>query len=194
MSDNKHINVVVGKDCRIDPDSDLENVLCGDNVVINSGAQLKNVVVGNNSKVSRHVTLYALSPEAPVLVGKNVWFGPGVFGEATGGTLKFGDHTGIGHFSTFLTSSGPGEKSMILNELYPTELGPIIVGDYCWLGAHSLFLPGVDLAEGVTIGSNSVVRNIIYKPWSLYAGSPAVYKRTFDMNKVNELKKKYGLD
>jgi acetyltransferase-like isoleucine patch superfamily enzyme len=193
MSLSKQINVKLGKNCRIDPECELENVICGDNVVINSYCQLKNVVIGNNCKLSRHVTLYALSMDNPVELGNDVYFGPGVFGEATGGKLSFGDNSAVGHFTTFLTSSGPGEQRVVLEAFYPTELGNIHVGKYCWVGAHSLILPNVTLAEGIAIAANSVVRDVEFKPWSLYAGSPAKWKRSFDMDRINEIKKKHNL-
>jgi len=173
----KNENVVTGKNCRIAPDTDLVNITCGDNVVINSGTSMRNVVIGNDSIIKRNIVLYSPYDDKPVIIGKNVLVGHGVFGEATGGRIIIGDDAGIAHFVVFVTSTGPGEERVLLDEIFPGEVGDIIIGKSCWVGMRSMFLPGIDLPEGTVIAANSVVRKQEYKSWCLYAGSPAVFKK-----------------
>ncbi len=170
-------NVLTGANCKISAETNLCNVKCGENVIINEGVSLKNVVIGDNTKISRNINLYSSDENNPVLIGKDVWLSHGVFGEATGGRIEIGDYSVIAHFTLLLTSSGPGKKSYLLDKIYPEELGDILIGSHCWIGAQSLILPNVVFPEGVVIASSSVVSKTDFKPWSLYAGTPAVFKK-----------------
>lgn len=191
MASPTHNNVKAGEGCRIAEDADLHNVICGNNVVIDSGVQLRNVIIGDNTKISRRVTLYTPDEANPITIGREVWLSQGVFGEATGGKISIGDFSVIAYYTTLLTSSGPGKKSVLLDELFPAECGDIVVNDHCWLGAHNLVLPHVYFAEGNVLASNSLARQQDYKPWSLYAGNPAVLKKSFDLEYIRSLKEKH---
>lgn len=171
-------NVVVGKNCRISPETDLVNITCGDNVVINSGTSMKNVVIGNDTIIKRNIILYSPYDDKPVVIGNHVLIGHGVFGEASGGRIIIEDYVGVAHFTIFVTSTGPGEDRFELDGIYPEEYGDIILRKNSWVGMRSSFLPGIELSEGTVIAAHSVVRPQEYKPWSLYAGSPAVFKKT----------------
>jgi acetyltransferase-like isoleucine patch superfamily enzyme len=46
------------------------------------------------------------------------------------------------------------------------------IGDYAWLGARALILPGVELGEGAVVGAGSVVTKAV-APYAIVAGSPA---------------------
>lgn len=50
--------------------------------------------------------------------------------------------------------------------------GPVAVGDYAWLGARALVLPGVEMGEGAIAGAGSVVTRDV-APYSIVAGVPA---------------------
>ena len=169
----KRIDVTTGRDCQISPFSSLENVVLGDRVMIGDGVQLKNVVVGSGTKLGRNVTLYSSVPDRPVRIGRTCWLSFGVFGEATGGEIALDDYVVIAHATTILTSSGPGNQSPIMSALYPTELGPVLVGAHSWVGAQCVLLPGAALGEGVVVGSNALVPRGSYEAWSLYGGTPA---------------------
>ena len=190
----KQTNVAAGQDCEISPFCSLENVVLGDRVRIAAEVQLKNVVVGSNCKISRRVTFYSPDPQRPVRIGHHCCFMFGVFGEATGGEMRIGNHTGIAHNTVLLTSSGPGPNCPILESLQPAELGSIIIGNHCWIGAQSLLLPNVELGEGCTIGGNSLVGHGRYKPWSVYFGSPVRLLQIHDAAAVAAAKAKCGLN
>ncbi|NKY64418.1 acyltransferase [Gordonia rubripertincta] len=53
---------------------------------------------------------------------------------------------------------------------------PIVVGDYCWIGAGAIILPGVVVGEGCIISAGAVVIRDC-EPNGLYAGVPAIRKR-----------------
>jgi len=183
LNSNKRDNVTAGANCQISPQASLRNVVLGDNVRVADGVQLWNVVVGGDSKISRNVTLYSNVAERPVLVGKWCWISFGVFGEGTGGEIKIEDHVTIAHLSTILSGSGPGVNSPILSQLYPDQLGPVVIGAHSWVGAHCLILPEVVLEEGVVIAANSVVKTRC-ESWSVYGGSPAKLLKKMPANMV----------
>jgi acetyltransferase-like isoleucine patch superfamily enzyme len=50
--------------------------------------------------------------------------------------------------------------------------GPVAIGDYAWLGARSMVLPGVVLGEGAIVGAGAVVTKS-QPPYAIVAGIPA---------------------
>ncbi len=54
----------------------------------------------------------------------------------------------------------------------PDIAASVTVGDYVWIGARSVIVPGVTIGEGAVIGANSVVTHDI-PPYTIAAGSPA---------------------
>ena len=54
---------------------------------------------------------------------------------------------------------------------------PVIIGKGCWLGAKSIILKGVNLAEGCIVGAGSVVTKS-FPEYSVIAGNPAKLIRT----------------
>lgn len=193
MSGIQQKDVKTGSNCVIDPGAELDNVVCGDGVIIGRGTRLRNVVIGSHTRIGRFVTLYSPDDTSPVRIGRHVLIQFGTFGEATGGQIVFGDYSVIAHQNTFLTSSGPGEQSPVLNELFPLTTGDVVIGSHCWSGAGCLYLPGSVLPEGLVIGAKSMVKAGEYIPWSVYAGTPAVWKKSMDREKITELMRKHQL-
>ena len=50
---------------------------------------------------------------------------------------------------------------------------PIIIGDFCWLGANSVLLPGVQLGNHVVIAAGAVVTKTFDEHNIVLAGVPA---------------------
>jgi len=192
----RHDNVHFGAECKISAFSSLENVTLGSHVTIADEVQLKNVVIGDNVKISRRVTFYSDNGGRPLRVGNSCWIGYGVFGEATGGVLDIGDFVAVSHSTTILTSSGPGGPgafSPIMREFYPVTLGPIRIRPHCWIGAHSVLMPGADLDEGVVIGANSMVPSGKYPAWSVFMGSPIRPVKKLDSAEVERIKARLNI-
>jgi acetyltransferase-like isoleucine patch superfamily enzyme len=79
----------------------------------------------------------------------------------------------IGRYSTFA-----GCRSIILThsiDLALCEQGaaPVSVGDYCFVGAACVLLPGAELPPYSVLGANSLLNKQFIDPYRLYAGSPA---------------------
>jgi acetyltransferase-like isoleucine patch superfamily enzyme len=50
--------------------------------------------------------------------------------------------------------------------------GPVTIGDYAWLGARAMVLPGVEMGEGAVAGAGSVVTKSV-AAYTVVAGVPA---------------------
>lgn len=49
---------------------------------------------------------------------------------------------------------------------------PIIIGDYSWIAAKSVILPGVTIGEGAVVAASAVVTKHV-EPWTVVGGNPA---------------------
>lgn len=87
--------------------------------------------------------------------------------------ISIGDNTLIGPNVTLTTASH--ETSPELRCSGVTQ-APISIGHKVWLGAGVVVLPGVTIGNNSVIAANSVVRSDVPAN-TLYAGTPAVFKR-----------------
>lgn len=102
-------------------------------------------------------------------IGKNVWIGSFTIIDATGG-LEIGDGCDIScgvhiySHSTQARCTSERKKS--------TEYAPVVIGDYVFVGANAVILPGVHIGHHSTIGSGAVVTKDV-SPHSVAVGVPA---------------------
>ena len=61
---------------------------------------------------------------------------------------------------------------MVPDEFKNVAIAPVTIGRHAIIGSGSIILPGVTLAEGVAIGSLSLVRTSC-EPFTIHAGVPA---------------------
>ena len=79
----------------------------------------------------------------------------------------------IGRFATFA-----GVRSTILSHSIDLNSNvqsatPVLVGEYCFVGATAVLLPGAVLPDFSVLGANSLLNKHYTEPYILYAGSPA---------------------
>ena len=79
----------------------------------------------------------------------------------------------IGRFSTFA-----GLRSTILSHSIDLDscrqtAEPVSVGEYCFVGALTVLLPGAALPDYSVLGANSLLNKHYNEPYYLYAGCPA---------------------
>ena len=80
----------------------------------------------------------------------------------------------IGDYTMF----APGVKIISANHSktdfsqHDKSMGPVIIGDYCWIGANAIILPGVTLGKHVIVAAGSVVTKS-YGDNVVLAGNPA---------------------
>jgi galactoside O-acetyltransferase len=101
----------------------------------------------------------------------------GLFVSITGGgTVTIGDFVSMSPGVRILSGTDDPTGPGLLNPTVPDELRSVErsfaeIGSHAYLGANSVVLPGVRLAEGAAVGANSLVREDL-EPWTLYVGSP----------------------
>lgn len=152
-------------------------------------AELKGMKFGKNSFIGPgydflFVQLKGITTGDHVMIGKNAWLQ--TLGSAT---ISIGDGTNIGRnavisainkiqigahcllsynvsiFDHDHNTGAPMESSL-------SESKTTIIGDNCFIGAHSFILKGVTLGNHCVVGANSVVTKS-FPDHSFIAGSPA---------------------
>ena len=64
-------------------------------------------------------------------------------------------------------------------EYFPTRIAKVRIGDHVFIGINCVILPGMNVAEGTVVVSESVIMTNT-KPYTVYIGNPA--------KKIKELK------
>lgn len=102
------------------------------------------------------------------------------------------DLISIGKYVTFA-----GFRSQVLTHginFYQSrqEASPVNVGDYCLIGSGSILLKGCTLGSCVVVGAGAVVPTGIYESYKVYAGSPAIEKKSIELD-AKYFKRKSGV-
>ena len=111
-----------------------------------------------------------------VKIGANSW----VDGEAK---LYSVDEIRIGH--DVVVSEGAficTASHDLASGTFALTKAPIEIGDYAWICAHAIILPGVKVGEGAVVASGAVVTKDV-EPWTVVGGVPAkeIKKRNIEV-------------
>lgn len=85
------------------------------------------------------------------------------------GPVRFGKRSVLSQYS--YVCNGTHDLSTLK---LPLMVGRVNIGDYVFIGAKALILPGVNIGEGAVVGAGSVVTKDI-KTWTIVGGNPARY-------------------
>ena len=115
-----------------------------------------------------------------VTIGKNVRINSNIL-TAESYLIELGDNITISDHVSFITHDNSIAKTSagILNgggDLY----GKIKIGNDCFIGAHSILMYGVSLADNVIVASGSVVTKSIKESGVIIGGNPARIIGTVD--------------
>ena len=171
----------------------------GKNVVIDC----ENVKIGKFCKIGDNVTITCRSFEADswlfmwhrVEIGRGGCNGPnsnvkigsgvGIFENAVinpSEPVEIGDNCGIGADVMIWTHGA----WLDITQGFPSDFGPVKIGDNVWLPARSIVLPNVTVGDNVVIGTNSLVNKDL-PSGCLAAGSPCkVLKENVYPKKLSE--------
>jgi acetyltransferase-like isoleucine patch superfamily enzyme len=83
------------------------------------------------------------------------------------GTIEIKNNVSMGPEAYVLSMSHD-----VNSPTFAPVIKPVVIGDYVWLGARVLIMPGVVAGDGCVIGAASVVTKSI-EPYTIVAGSPA---------------------
>ncbi len=160
-------NVIIGKTVRI---RKPEECIIGDGTIIDDFTYISCAAeIGKHCHIASNVSI-------------------------SGGSKKFtmdNFSTISSHCSIHCASSDYSSVSLDLPSVpekyrYGGEANDVFVGGYVTVGSHSVILPGVTLPDGFACGAFSLIKNIYYEDWSLYAGIPA--KKVKERDKTNYYK------
>lgn len=147
----------------------------GSNVKISDKASIynaENIEIGDNSRIddfciiSGRVVIGAYCHITPMcLVAGGV---PGIY-LSDFCTLAYG----VKVFSQSDDYSGHTLTNSLIPKRFKNEIfRPVSLGKHVIVGAGSIIFPGVDVAEGCSVGAMTLV-NKSTQPWGVYVGNPA---------------------
>jgi len=125
------------------------------------------LVEGENCRIDPFVTI-----TGKVRIGNNVHIGVGacIFG---GEGVTIGNDCSISPGAKIFTATFDADTGYMANPQLAEKSyssGPVVIGNRCIVGANSVVLPGVTLADDVLIGAQSLVKCGLES--GMYAGSP----------------------
>jgi len=154
----------------------FSNINLGNDVEIDTSSSFNNVIIGDNVKIAGRCSVYG-GPENQLEIGENTYIGPNSIINGFAAKVKIGENVSIAQNVNIMADSGPNASPSMQN-VFPIEKGPVIVGDNCWVGASVIIMPNVTLGVYCIIAANSFV-NRSFPEFSIIGGSPARLIRTF---------------
>ncbi|WP_323586991.1 acyltransferase [Aliarcobacter butzleri] len=162
---------------------------CGKNVIIGKTVRIRypelveignNVIIDDFTYISTQLKLSSnvhISSGCKIIGGRDSYVEFGEFSTlAPNVTLSAGSDDYIGGIAT---------PMIPLEYKGNVEIGKIIFGKHCIVGANSVVLPNVIFNHGASLGALSLAKNNL-EAWSLYAGIPS--KKIKNRNKEQILK------
>ncbi|MGR5503037.1 acyltransferase [Vibrio sp. DNB22_10_4] len=112
-------------------------------------------------------------------IGRNVHITPQCLVAGGEKGIEIGDFVALAYQCKVFSQSDDYTGESMTNSTVPKKykneiIERIVIGKHSIIGAGSSILPGVSLAEGTSIGANSLV-NKSTKPWSIYIGVPVKF-------------------
>ena len=164
----------------------------GRNVKISDKASIYNceqIEIGDNSRIDDFCVV-----SGKVKIGRNVHITPMCLVAGGEKGIIFEDFTTIAYGVQVFTQSDDYSGQTMTNSTIPKKykneyMKEIILEKYSIVGAGSIIMPGVILAEGTSVGALSLVRKKT-EEWSIYLGNPAK-KITSRKKDLLELEKQY---
>lgn len=105
---------------------------------------------------------------------------------AEGYLIKVGDNVTLSSGVKFITHDNSAIK---LYKDATDFVGSITIGNNCFVGMNTIFLPGVSICDNCIIGAGSVVTRSVTEPGSIVCGNPA--KVVSNIEKLAEKNKEY---
>jgi len=147
----------------------------GLNVKISNKASLydcEKIEIGDNSRIDDFCVI-----SGKIKIGRNVHIA--AFSLVAGGEkgITMEDFSGLAYQAQVFTQSDDYSGKTMTNPTVPEKFKnefkkEIIIRKHSIIGAGSIIMPGVILAEGTSIGAMSLVRKNT-ESWTIYRGNPA---------------------
>ena len=147
----------------------------GKNVKISTKASIydhNQIEIGDNSRIDDFCVI-----SGKIKIGRFVHIAP--YSLMAGGLLgiTMEDFSGLAYGVQLFTQSDDYSGKTLTNPTIPKKfknesIKEIYIGKHSIIGAGSMIMPGVTLAEGTSVGAMSLVRKST-EAWSIYVGNPA---------------------
>lgn len=92
--------------------------------------------------------------------------------------ITIGDNVTVAANAKFITHDGSGALFTGSDGMRLYNFGPITIGSNVFIGANSIILPNIEIADNVVVAAGSVVTKSISKD-SVVAGNPARFVKSF---------------
>ncbi|HEV9036988.1 MAG TPA: acyltransferase [Puia sp.] len=142
------------------------------------------IEMGNNCCVRGTIMVYR--PTSKVVLGDNVYIGPGSWIECSVG-VTIGSNVLISMNCHIIDTNSHSlnsahrledtiewQKGLSYKDWSKVQCAPVSIGDKCWVGLRSIILKGVSLGEGSIVAAGSVVTNAV-QPYTIVGGNPASF-------------------
>lgn len=147
----------------------------GKNIKISDKASIYNpekIEIGDHSRVDDFCVISGV-----VTLGRNVHIAPLCLVAGGDKGIVFSDFSGLAYHVQVFTQSDDYTGLTLTNPTVPAKYkkekkAPVFIGRHVIIGAGTIVFPGVDLADGCSVGALSLV-NRSTAPWGVYVGNPA---------------------
>ncbi|MBT8348466.1 MAG: acyltransferase [Sulfurovum sp.] len=164
----------------------------GKNVKISTKASIydcQHIEIGDNSRIDDFCVV-----SGRLSIGKNVHIAPYCLVAGGEKGIVFEDFSGLAYKVQVFTQSDDYSGKSMTNPTVPAKYKnevkkEVVIKRHVIVGAGSMILPGVVLAEGTAIGAMSLVRKSTLA-WSVYLGNPAKQLKNRSRDLL-ELEKQY---
>lgn len=147
---------------------------------IEKGVTLVSDVNGNVAGISHPVILSTMAEGAEIIIGKDSGLSGATICART--RVELGEYVGIGvNVSIYDHDFHP--LNPYLRKYHNNEhiiSKPIKIGDFAWVGGHSIILKGVTIGNGAVLGAGSVLAEDIPE-LCVYAGNPAKFIKKIEI-------------
>lgn len=117
-----------------------------------------------------------------ISLGTDTIIGSGAFLDGRG-QLTIGSHVGLASDVMVYT-----DEHQINSESYGNNFGPVVIGDYVFIGPRAIILPGVTIGRGAVIAAGAVVTKNV-PPSEIWGGVPA---QKISLRKISQFTYRLG--
>ncbi len=130
--------------------------------------------VGENCDIETGLTFHNCTDFSNLIIGDNSHVGKNCFFDLAG-KVEIGNNAVISMNTSFLTHINIHKSE--LEDIYPSRISGIKVGDNVYIGAGCILLMGVEIGSSSLVAAGSTVTKS-FEPCSFIAGTPAKFKKT----------------
>ena len=147
----------------------------GKNVKISDKASIydrANLSIGDESRIDDFCVI-----SGRINIGRNVHIAPHCLVAGGEPGIHFGDFSGLAYHVQVFSQTDDYSGMSMTNPTIPARfkmvrMAPVNIGRHVIVGAGSIIMPGVSIAEGCSVGALTLIRKSTM-PWGIYFGNPA---------------------